>query len=77
MKAGDMGEEDRESGQSSPEGDKMQISLCDVSSEDFFKNLANTKRAPWQRATPTSGESNQFEERAIVRWEVARLHIQN
>ena len=46
MKAGDMGEEDRESGQNSSEGDKIQISLCDVSSEDFFKNLANTKRAP-------------------------------
>ena len=46
MKAGDVGEEDRESGQNSSEGDKIQISLCDVSSEDFKKNLANTKRAP-------------------------------
>ena len=37
MKAGDMGEEDRESGQNSSEGDKIQISLCDVSSEDLKK----------------------------------------
>jgi len=55
MKARDVGEEDSESGQNSSKGDKMQISLCDVSSEDFFKNLANTKTAPCQRATPTSG----------------------
>ena len=50
-----MGEEDRESGQGSSERHKMQISLCDVSSEDFLKNLAKTKRAPCQRAMPTSG----------------------
>ena len=37
MKAGDVGEEDRESGQNSSEGDKIQISLCDVSSEDLKK----------------------------------------
>ena len=32
-----MGEEDRESGQGSSERHKMQISLCDVSSEDLKK----------------------------------------
>ncbi|CAI9180989.1 unnamed protein product, partial [Rangifer tarandus platyrhynchus] len=43
MKAGDVGEEDRESGQSSSEGDKMQVSLCDVSSEEFKKTWLTLK----------------------------------
>ena len=43
MKAGDVGEEDRESGQSSSEGDQMQVSLCDVSSEEFNKTWLTLK----------------------------------
>ena len=44
MKAGDVGEEDRESGQSSSEEDKMQkVSLCDVSSEEFKKTWLTLK----------------------------------
>ena len=43
MKAGDVGEEDRESGQNSSEGDKIQIRLCDVSSEDFKKTWQTLK----------------------------------
>ncbi|KAG5194106.1 hypothetical protein MJG53_020118 [Ovis ammon polii x Ovis aries] len=43
MKAGDVGEEDRESGQNSSEGDKIQIRLCDVFSEDFKKTWQTLK----------------------------------
>ena len=35
MKAGSMSRGDRGSGQSSSKRDKMQISLCDISSDDF------------------------------------------
>lgn len=39
-----MGEEDRESGRSSSEEDTMQnVSLCDVSSEDFKKTWRTLK----------------------------------
>ena len=39
-----MGEEDRESGRSSSEEDTMQnVSLCDVSSEDFKKTWLTLK----------------------------------
>ena len=43
MKAGDVGEEDRESGQNCSEGDKIQVSLCDVSSEEFKKTWLTLK----------------------------------
>ena len=43
MEVGDGGEEDRESGQSSSKGDKTQISLCDVASEDFTKTWLTLK----------------------------------
>ncbi|KAG5194115.1 hypothetical protein MJG53_020127 [Ovis ammon polii x Ovis aries] len=43
MKAGDVGEEDRESGQSSSKEDKMQVSLCDVFSEEFKKTWLTLK----------------------------------
>ena len=35
MKAGNMGRADRGSGQRSSKRDKMQVSLCDVSSDDL------------------------------------------
>ena len=43
MEVGDGGEEDWESGQSSSKGDKTQISLCDVASEDFTKTWLTLK----------------------------------
>ncbi|KAG5194110.1 hypothetical protein MJG53_020122 [Ovis ammon polii x Ovis aries] len=70
MKAGDVGEEDRESGQNSSEGDKIQISLCDVSSEDFKKTWQTLKelhdREP--RGLQGKGTSLRKEQLSDGRW---------